>query len=67
MTLFYLLKYIVCKFLYTYFENFIKAVLANTQGYTDCMITLQRSINFILEQPELHMFEDRLQVIEVNF
>ena len=49
------------------FENIIPAVLANTQGYTDCMITLQRSINFILEQPELQMFEDRLKVIEVNF
>lgn len=55
------------KLLYTYFENVTKAVLANTQGYTDCMITLQRSINFILEQPELQMLEDRLKVIEVNF
>jgi len=43
------------------------AVLANTQGYTDCMITLQRSINFILEQPELQMLEDRLKVIEQNW
>ena len=49
------------------FENKNTAVLANTQGYTDCMITLQRSINFILEQPELQMHEDRLKIIEVNF
>ena len=59
-----LLKHIL---LYTYFKNVIKAVLANTQGYTDCMITLQRSINFILEQPELQILEDRLKVIEVVF
>jgi len=31
------------------------------------MITLQRSINFILEQAELQMLEDRLQVIEQNW